>query len=383
MEALFFTHATLVTPHEVLEDYSLLTEGEKIAALGKSGTITCPPHAKEIDLQGKYLVPGYIDLQVNGAFGKDFTAEPDTMWEVAKKLPRYGVTSFLPTIITSPFPTYQKAQEVFSKGKPSDWYGAEPLGLHFEGPFLNPHKKGAHNEAHIIPPDIKAVENWTPEGGVKLVTLAPEMEGALELIKVLTKRGVVVSSGHTNATYQQAIVAFEAGCTYGTHLFNAMPPLLHREPGMVGAVLASDSVYGGVIPDGLHVHKAMVKVLWRVLGAERLVAVTDCMAALGMPSGRYHLADLEVVVTEESARLLDGTIAGSILSLDAALRNLMAYTQAPLEACLQSLTSTPAKMMGLQDRGRLAVGYYADMNVLSASYHVEQTIIKGKVWQEL
>ena len=383
MEALFFTNAKLVTPFEVLEDYSLLTEGEKIAALGKKGTITCPPYAKVIDLQGKYLVPGYIDLQVNGAFGKDFTAEPDALWEVAQKLPRYGVTSFLPTIITSPLPTFQRAQEVFLKGKSSNWQGAEPLGLHFEGPFLNPKKKGAHNEANILPPNVKVVEDWTPERGVKLVTLAPEMESALELIRVLTKRGIVVSSGHTNATYQQALEAFDAGCTYGTHLFNAMPPLHHREPGVVGAVLASDSVYGGVIPDGLHVHQAMVKVLWRVLGSQRLVAVTDCMAALGMPAGHYHLADLEVIVTEESARLLDGTIAGSILSLDAALRNLIAYTQAPLEACLQSLTSTPAKMMGLQDRGRLAAGCYADMNVLSPTHQVEQTILKGKIWNEL
>ena len=380
MKALYLYHAHIVTPFEVLEDYVLLTQEDKIVAVGKPNEVSCPTYAQKIDIEGNYLVPGFIDLQVNGGFGEDFSANPNAIWEVAQKLPRYGVTAFLPTIITSSMNTYLKAQQVLLQGKPTQWKGAFPVGLHFEGPFLNPKKKGAHHAAYIIPPSLEAVRDWTPANGVLLVTMAPEIEGALAVIKALAVSGIVVSAGHSNASYAQMMAGLQYGMIYGTHLFNAMPALQHREPGVVGAILASDTIFGGVIADGLHVHPAVVSLLWKLLGEERLIVVTDCMAALGKGEGRYQLADLEVIVDGQSARLSDGTLAGSILSLDVALRNMLTFTQDSLGACLKSITSTPAKMMAWKDRGCLSPACFADMNILSRSHTLMKTIIQGQVW---
>ena len=261
------------------------------------------------------VVPGFIDLQVNGAFGKDFTADPTAIWDVAREYARYGVTSFLPTIITSPLDNIAAAQAVVCR-PPAGFRGCEPLGLHVEGPFLNPARKGAHNPDFLRPPTLDAVANWAPQTGVRLVTLAPELPGALEVIRSLAARGVVVSAGHSMATYAEALAGFDAGIRYGTHLFNAMPPLAHREPGLPGALLTDERVAAGFIPDGIHTHPAIIRLAWKQLGPERFSMVTDCMAALGMGPGRHMLGDFEVIVDETSARLADGTLAGSILSLD-------------------------------------------------------------------
>jgi N-acetylglucosamine-6-phosphate deacetylase len=208
--------------------------------------------------------------------------------------------------------------------------------------------------------------------------MAPELPGALDVISALSSRGVLVSIGHSNATFEQAAAAFDAGARYGTHLFNAMSALGHRDPGVPGALLTDPRPTVGIIADGVHTHRAVVRLVWQVLGARRMNLVTDAMAALGMPSGRHVLGDFEVVVDATSARLADGTLAGSILSLDQALRNLVDITGCSLAEALPTVTTTPARAIGLDhERGRIAPGCIADMVLLSADLRVSVTITEG------
>ena len=326
------THALYIKPGAVMlegqavGDYAVLMEDEHISAVGPADRVPRPAGAQEVIVEDLLLAPGLIDLQINGAFGLDFTDTPSAIWEVAAQLPRYGVTAFLPTIITSPAETVCAAQEVLRQGPPVGFRGAIPLGLHLEGPFLNPEKRGAHNPAYLRLPDAEAIAGWSRDKGVRLVTLAPELPGAIEAIRSLVARGVVVSAGHSMATVEEARAGIEAGITYGTHLFNAMPTLDHREPGLAGALLADTHVTVGMIVDGIHLHPDVVALSWRVKGKQQVSLVTDAMSALGMGPGVYRLGDSNVTVDGISARLPDGRLAGSLLSLDQAVRNLVEFT---------------------------------------------------------
>lgn len=374
-----YRHATLITPDIVIEDGSLVIDGDHIQAVG-GPDLVLPTDIEFRDATGLILAPGFIDLQVNGGFGLDFTADPTTIWDVAAGLPRYGVTSFLPTVITSPPSTVQQAQDILMAGPPSGWSGARPLGLHLEGPFLNIAKKGAHNPAYLRAPSLQAVEGWSPASAVRLVTLAPELPGATEVIETLAARGVVVSAGHSMASYEAAEAGFAAGARYSTHLFNAMPTLHHREPGLVAAALADPHVTVGLIPDGLHVHPALVKLVWQLLGRDRLNLVTDAMAAMGMSPGEYLLGDYQVTVDDTSARLPDGTLAGCVFSLDAILRAFRAYTGASLADTVATVTTTPARLLGVDDRlGLLRPGAAADLVLMTPNGDIIQTIVAGKL----
>ena len=373
-------NATVHTPGRVIPRGTVVVEGPRIVAVGPSGEVPAAIGAASINGAGMTLVPGFIDLQLNGAFGHDFTADPGTIWRVAEGLPRYGVTAFLPTIITSPLDQVEAGMRVVREGRPKGFRGAAPLGLHVEGPFLNPKKKGAHNQQYLRPPTPDAVAGWSPASGVRLVTMAPENPGALEVIRTLTSRGVVVSTGHSMATYDEAVAGFDAGARYGTHLFNAMPSLGHRDPGLPGALLSDDRMTVGFIADGVHTHRSIIALVWRMLGPKRMSLVTDAMAALGMPPGKHRLGDYDVVVDATSARLADGTLAGSILELDQALRNLIGITGCTLGEALETVTTTPAKLLGLDgERGRIAPGYAADMVLLSSDLRVQTTIASGEV----
>lgn len=379
-------HATILTPDAVIEDgtvqmaYDDKGNGRITAVTPSSSSPSA--NALTIDASGLILAPGFIDLQFNGAFGHDFTQSPDTIWPVAAQLPRYGVTSFLPTIITAPSETVQYAQQVLLTGSPPDFAGAQPLGLHVEGPFLNPGKKGAHNPAYLREPDLHMVRNWSPETAVSLVTLAPELTQGTAVAHYLAEQGVVVSAGHSLATYAETLVGFDAGIRYGTHLFNAMPPLHHREPGLIGALLADERATIGLIPDGVHVHPMLVKLAWQ-MAAPRLTLVTDAMAALGMPPGQYELGDFTVTVDETTCRLADGTLAGSILSLETAVRNLIAFTDCTLPQALTTVTTIPARLLGIADRkGQIAPNYDADLVLLTPDFQIMKTFVAGRLVYE-
>lgn len=374
-------HATLLTPTERLDDAALLIQDERIVKIGKSDSLTGPLEARQIDAQGKILAPGFMDAQLNGAFGDDFTANPETIWRVAEKLPRYGVTGFLPTIITCPLEKIDAARHVL-KQRPPDFRGAEPLGLHVEGPFLNPQKKGAHNPAYLREPNLDATRDWTRENGIWLVTLAPELPNALALVEELATQGVVVSMGHTMATLDEANAGYSAGIRYATHLPNAMPPLEPRAPNAAGAVLANPEWIAGVIPDGIHLDPAFVKLIW-LAKKTRVNLVTDAMAALGMSPGKYRLHDFDCIVSDRDARLHNGTLAGSILPLDQAVRNFIKYTNCSLSEALQTVTTTPAELMNIQnERGQIQEGMIADLVMLDDSLNVKMTIARGEIVYE-
>jgi N-acetylglucosamine-6-phosphate deacetylase len=324
-----------------------------------------------------WIAPGLIDLQVNGAYGFDFATDSASIAKVAARLPATGVTAFLPTIITSPLEAYSRFLHDLERAM-QDARGAQVLGAHLEGPYLSPKRAGAHNPNHLRAPNLEELATWVGSPMVRLVTLAPELPGALEMIHELRARGVVVSAGHSDANYAQARAGLDGGITWGTHLFNTMPPFSHREPGLVGALLSSD-VPIGLIVDGIHVHPAAVKTAFRARGARGITLVTDAMAAMGMGPGRYPLGDRAVIVDATSARLADGTLAGSILQMDAALRNVIEYTGCTLVDATTMASATPARVLGLEKKGRLATDCDADLLILDKSLCVEMTVARGEI----
>ncbi len=375
---LVIKNAKIVTPPTILDCAEVFVENGRIVAVSTPNQHAIAEDAEIIDATGQILVPGFIDMQFNGAFGHDFAREPETIWKVAKRLPQWGVTSFLPTVVTSPLTTVKKAQEALGI-RPYQYEGTEPLGLHIEGPFINPQKKGAHNPNYIQLPTLAAVADWSPATHVRLVTLAPEQTGALPVISALAERDVIISAGHSMATLDEAKAGFDAGIRYGTHLFNAMPALHHREPALPGALLDDPRVAIGIIPDGVHVHPNLINVVWQAAGA-RLNVVTDAMAALGMPAGEYDLGDFTVTVDATTCRLPDGTLAGSILSLDTAVRNMIAFTNCTLAEALSTVTTIPAQLLGLeQQKGIIAPDFDADLVLLDEQLNVQTTIVHGKV----
>lgn len=299
------------------------------------------------------VVSGLVDAQVNGAAGIDLTAEPHRLWEVAAALPAYGVVAFVPTVITSDPAARDQALATLAAGPPAGWSGAEPLGLHFEGPMIAPTRKGAHPERWLRPPSLELVDGWSREAGISIVTIAPELPGALEVIERLTGRGIVVSVGHTAARAAEVTAALEAGARYLTHLGNAMPPLQPREPGPIGAAFGGDLVTGpvaGLIVDGHHLDPLFVRTAWRALGPDRFLSVSDTTAGLGLPDGPARLGDQDVVVADGTVRLAGGTLAGSAASLLDCLRVLVAQTGCTLEEAVATATTTPLTLLGLPPR---------------------------------
>lgn len=372
--------ADIYTPERCIGGGAVLIEAGRIEGVSSASESAGWGAEQRFDASGLILVPGLVELQINGAFGMDFTANPGSIFPTAEKLPAFGVTSFLPTIITAPLEHIASAQAVVQSGPPPGFKGAIPLGLHVEGPFLNPERKGAHSPEFIRPPSPAQAANWSPENGVRLVTLAPELPGALETIAALSRQGVVVSAGHSLASYEQARAGFGAGLRYATHLFNAMSPLTQFDPGLPGAILAEPGLTFGLIADGIHVHPALVELVWKLAGAGRLTLVSDAMAALGMPPGRYCLGKQEVIVDETSARLSNGVLAGSILTHPAALRNLIAFSGCSLAEALTCLTTTPARLLGLENKiGRIAPGLRADLVLMTPDMSVVRTFVAGEV----
>jgi N-acetylglucosamine-6-phosphate deacetylase len=369
------------------QDDAVMVVGEPSPAAGGGPGPGPGATPARLDATNLLVAPGFVDLQCNGAVGVDLTTEPERLWEVAAALPRWGVTAWLPTVVTAPPSVRRRALAALraspAAGRPpGDPVAATPLGLHLEGPFLARERKGAHDIRYIVDPSADVVdgEGWSRDAGVALVTLAPELPRALEVVRSLVDRGVVVSAGHSSATADQAAAAVEAGATYVTHLFNAMAPLHHRAPGLAGLALTDERVRVGVIVDGLHVDPAVVAVVSRALG-DRLSLVTDAVAALGMPPGPIRLGELTATVSaaDGAVRLADGTLAGSTLSLDRALRNLVTFAGVPLVDAVGTVTATPAAVLGLPDRGVVAPGAVGDLVLLTDTGEVVATVVGGEV----
>lgn len=300
------------------------------------------------------VTSGMIDLQVNGAIGREVGESAAAIEAIAGWMLETGVTAWLPTIVTSPAAFYPT---VFERWRQADRsIGATPLGLHLEGPFLSAAKKGAHRQDWIEAATDDLLDLWLAEDGIALVTLAPEREGGLERIRRLAGRGILVSLGHTNATYEEFMAGIDAGARKATHLFNAMTATHHRAPGAMVATLLDDQVTAGLIADGVHSHPATVRLAVRSKGPEGIVLVSDMMAACGAAPGDYLLGGRRVIVDDTTARLEDGTLAGSILTMDAAVRNVAAWSDATAAEALHMATAVPARLLGDDSRGRLVCG---------------------------
>ncbi|MDJ0497490.1 MAG: N-acetylglucosamine-6-phosphate deacetylase [Acidimicrobiia bacterium] len=351
--------------------------GGRIASVSSAGSRAVGSVIVEVG--GLHVVPGLVDIQINGGFGHDFTQNPETIWDVGKRLPEHGVTAFLPTVITSPEEMITNAMGVMNEGPPGGYKGAIPIGLHLEGPLLSQIRSGTHDTRYLRSPTAVTTDAWSPEEGVRMVTLAPELPGALELIEALAEQGVVVSLGHSNATYDDALAGFQSGATVGTHLYNAMSALHHRDPGLVGALLAEREIVAEIIADGIHTHPAAVRIAWEAKKPDHLVLVTDAMAAMGMGRGRFVISSVDVLVDGTGPRNADGVLAGSALTMDQAIRNLIAFTDCSLGEAIATATANPARTIGDPGRGVLEEGARADITVLGPDLDVELTLVGGTI----
>jgi N-acetylglucosamine-6-phosphate deacetylase len=372
----------VVTDYEVWTEGTVLLEGGSIRDV--SPGIDLLADADEVhEHADSLLLPGFVDLQVNGAFGVDVAMEPSRLAELSEALLSTGTTAYLPTVISSPGSLYEEALPEFAAaaGEPSS--GAEVLGVHLEGPFINLKKRGAHAAAHVVPPDPGLLARLLDLGPVRVLTLAPELEGADELMTLAANRGVVVSAGHSGAPFEVAYEVLDASVAGVTHLFNAMSAMHHREPGLPGAAFAHPRVVCGLIADGIHVHPEMVALAFRMLGPDRVYLTTDAISAAGMADGEYRLATRAVYLDGGVPRLGSGAIAGSTLTMGEAFRNVLAFTGCTLPEAARMASTSPARLVGEGRRkGRLTPGYDADVVVLAPDLSVEAVWRGGEVAYE-
>lgn len=323
------------------------------------------------------ILPGLVDVQINGAFGDDFANPSADLDRICKGMLRFGVTGFVPTVVSCPAAAYGPILANLRRPHRPD--EARVLGVHIEGPFISPLYPASHDARHIRLPNIDEVARWIGEGDIRLVTLAPEVAGAPALISFLVKRGVRVSFGHTNASWDEARLAVESGASLATHLFNAMRPFKHRDPGVVGFVLATHTP-AGFIADGNAISFETIRMVIRIKAPDELVLISDAIAGLGMPPGRYPLAGREFISDGTCGRLLDGTLCGSLLPMNMAIRNLVEKAGVDPSSAVRFATANPARAIGREDSvGHVEVGRAADVVLLNESWDVEATIVGGRL----
>lgn len=334
------------------------------------------PRPGDVVVEDGWIAPGFIDLQVNGAGGVDLTATDDVD-HVARVLATHGTTAFCPTVVSSARSLVLERLAAYQPRTSAD--GAHILGAHIEGPFLDPGHRGVHESRVLRDATSDEIDAWLAAGPPAIVTLAPERAGGLEAIKRLNAAGVVVSLGHSGADAEAACVALRAGARMATHLFNAMPPLHHREPGLVGALLASEAALG-LIADGVHLNRLIVDLVIRRAGPDRVVLVSDALAAAGAAPGESLLGEQKVVSDGTTVRRADGTLAGSARLLDECVRQVRHWLPdlGPADI-VQMASGTPARLVGATDRGRVATGCIADLVLLDEQLRVRQVVLRGQV----
>jgi N-acetylglucosamine-6-phosphate deacetylase len=377
------TAARLLTPGKAIDHPVLVIEDERIMALGSREQLVIPAGARLHDFPNEILAPGFIDIHIHGGSGHDvMELSASSLAAIESGMVKHGVTSYLPTTVTAPLPDTLRSLEhlgkaVAAKNGPGR---ARPLGIHLEGPFISHAKRGVHPPDNLLRPSSKILRQFYEASGgtVRMMTIAPEIEGGVETIVEASTLGIHISLGHSNATFFEANAGIEAGARHATHTFNAMRPLDHREPGILGAVLSDDRVTADIIADGLHVDPAVIKVFLRAKGIDRTILITDAISATGMPDGIYKLGGFEVKVRGNRCDL-DGKLAGSVLTLDQAVRNVMKFVPLPLEDAVRLVTLNPARLLGLSDpHGTLAAGQMADIVVLTPSSEVVTTMAAGQ-----
>ncbi|MGA7886261.1 MAG: N-acetylglucosamine-6-phosphate deacetylase [Acidobacteriaceae bacterium] len=375
------TAARLLSPVEVVEHpVVVLDDGAIVSIAGRNGSEL--PAGRHVEFPDCTLIPALFDVHIHGSGGHDAMEATDSaLNHIGKFLARRGVGAYFATTVTAPLDTLLRSLAGLARLLLVPLEGARPMGIHLEGPFLSPHKRGAHAESQLLTPSPALFDRlWqAAEGKIRLMTIAPELPGAEETIAHATQLGVRISLGHSNAQGDAARRGVAAGAASATHTFNAMRAFDHRDPGLLTEVLTNDRLFAEIICDGLHVDPAAVRLFRRAKGPDRAMLVTDAMAGTGMPDGNYRLGELEVRVKNGRCVIGENTLAGSTLTLDRAVRNYAEYTGAPLTEAVGLATRNPARMTGLDaEIGTLAPGRSADIAVLSPKHEVLETFLRGR-----
>jgi N-acetylglucosamine-6-phosphate deacetylase len=372
----------IVTPDEVIENGVVLCEDSYIKAVGSSCAIEPEPGSRIIDARGRFVMPGFIDTHFHGSGGDDVMANgAEGIRRISRALLKFGTTGYLATTIAARHEELMRSVENTIAAEEDDPFAAEILGLHIEGPYINPKFKGAQPEWGIRDPNFDECARLLDAAGgrIKIVTVAPELPGGLEIIRKLARAGVAPSLGHSEADYDTALAAIEAGATRATHLFNAMSGAHHRKPGLAVAALNEPGICAEMICDGVHVNPRMVALAWKAKGRDGMTLITDATAAQGVGDGVFTLGDFQIQVRGALCTLMDGvTIAGSVLTMNAAAANAIAFTGMSLIDVAHTASLAPAEVCGVADRkGSIEVGKDADLAILSHDFSVWRTIRAG------
>jgi N-acetylglucosamine-6-phosphate deacetylase len=369
--SLVLAGARVVLPGGVVDDGRVSVEGTKITA-------AAPENAEAIDVTGHWLIPGFVDIHNHGGGGASFSGTADDVLKAIRTHRLHGTTTLVASTVTDEMDLLVTQAGLLSELAEQ----GEIAGIHFEGPFISPCRKGAHSEELLRDPDPAEVRKLidAARGKAKMVTLATELPGGIESVRLLAEHGVIAAIGHTDATYEQTVEAIDAGATVATHLFNAMPALNHRAPGPIAALLEDERVTVELINDGTHLHPAALELAFHHAGASRVAFITDAMDAAGIGDGRYMLGPLEVEVSDGVARLVEGgSIAGSTLTLDRAFKRAVTIDKLSVEDAVQALSANPARLLGLSDRiGSLEPGKDADLVLLDADFDVKGVMRRGE-----
>ncbi|MCY0934831.1 N-acetylglucosamine-6-phosphate deacetylase [Streptomyces sp. H34-S4] len=364
--------ASVVLPTGTVRGGRVIVEGERIVG-------SAHEDAAVVDLSGHWIVPGFVDMHNHGGGGASFTS--GTAEEVLKGVRthrEHGTTTLIASTVTGDLDELARRAALLAELTQQ----GDIAGIHFEGPFINPCRKGAHKEDLLRDPDPAEVRKLidASHGAARMFTLATELPGGLDSVRLLAEHGVIAAIGHTDSTYEQTLGAIDAGATVATHLYNAMPGLEHRAPGPIAALLEDERVTVELINDGTHLHPAMLELAFHHAGAHRVALITDAMDAAGFGDGIYHLGPLEVEVKQGVARLVEGgSIAGSTLTLDTAFKRSVTLDKLPVESVVQAISANPAKLIGVYDRvGSLEPGKYADLVVLDSAFDVKGVMRHGE-----
>lgn len=381
---LVLTASRLYTPLDCVEQPLLLVEGDSIAELNSRTAREIPAAAKVKDFGDAILVPGFVDIHIHGGAGHDVMNDDLAgLAAMEQLLASHGVTGYFPTTVTAPVDqtcsALDRLAQAIERAEQSAPAGrARPLGIHLEGPFISHLRRGVHPSADLLRPTIEMFDRFwrAASGRIRMMTIAPELDGATEVIAEAAQRGVCVSLGHSNADLDATRVGIAAGARHCTHGFNAMRPLDHREPGIVGAMLTDSRLSADIIADGIHLDPSVVKLFLTAKGHDLSVLITDATAATGMPDGRYRLGSFEVEV-KNGRCMADGKLAGSVLTMDRAVRNVMQFAGWNLQQAVRLASVNPARVAGLGGRGKLEAGCKADIVVLTPAGEVKAAIVGG------
>jgi len=373
----------IITPFEIIRDGVIaIDENGRIAYVGTSKDFSGESE-NVIEARDKIAVPGYIDIHIHGAAGVDTM---DAKYESLKKLSEFlvskGVTSFLPTTVTSPLEDIYKALKAIREAMHKGTGYAKILGAHVEGPYFSKERAGAQDVRYLREPKLEEIKYILDEYGDVIIrfTIAPELPGAIDAIRYITRRGILVAMGHTNATYDEAIKAINAGAKLANHIYNGMRVFHHRDPGILGAVLTRDDVYAEIIVDEVHHHNAARKVVIRCKGTDKVALISDSIMATGLADGEYVLGKQKIIIKNGISRLPDGTIAGSTLTLDRAVKNTVENLDVTLKEAIKMASFVPAQILGISHEvGVIREGYIADIAILSKDLSVAMTIVSGEI----